>query len=87
LYFTGIAPSATAALSNAQKAFITCGARLSIFFNFPRVSLLYMQVSSLLTQRQHFLRLRLRLWLLIQQWKREGAKQPKSLRLGAFALQ
>jgi hypothetical protein len=44
-----------------------------------------MQVSSLLTQRQHFLRLRMRLWFLIQEWKREGAKQPKSLRLGAFA--
>src|SRR6266487_4165366 len=44
LYFTGIAPSATAALSKAQKAFITCGARLSIFFSLARFSLLYIWV-------------------------------------------
>src|SRR3989442_797228 len=41
LYFTGIAPSATAALSKAQKAFITWGARASIFFNLARFSFLY----------------------------------------------
>src|ERR1051326_1394222 len=44
LYFTGIAPSATAALSNAQNAFITSGASVSIFFNFLRFSLLYICV-------------------------------------------
>jgi len=42
LYFTGIAPSITAALSNAQKAFITSGASLSIFFSLVRFSLLYL---------------------------------------------
>src|SRR5881392_3751600 len=47
LYFTGIAPSPTAALSNAQKAFITSGARLSIFFSLPRLVLLYMDWSRL----------------------------------------
>ena len=36
--------SAAAARSNAQKAFITCGARLSIFFNLVRFSVLYMCV-------------------------------------------
>src|SRR5439155_11709026 len=41
LYFTGIAPSATAALSNAQKAFITSGARASIFFSLVRFCLVY----------------------------------------------
>ena len=41
LYFAGIAPSATAALSNAQNAFITSGARVSIFFNLARLSFLY----------------------------------------------
>src|SRR6185369_3713249 len=44
LYFTGIAPAATAALSKAQKAFITSGARLSIFFSLARFSLLYICV-------------------------------------------
>src|SRR6266404_5177010 len=39
-----MAPSATAALSNAQKAFITSGARLSIFFSLARFSLLYICV-------------------------------------------
>src|SRR5947207_4235886 len=47
LYFRGIAPSPTAALSNAQKAFITSGARLSIFFSLPRLVLLYMDWSRL----------------------------------------
>src|SRR5882762_10383138 len=41
LYFTGIAPAATAALSKAQKAFITSGARPSIFFSFARFALSY----------------------------------------------
>ena len=41
LILHGIAPSATAALSNAQNAFITSGARLSIFFSLPRLFLLY----------------------------------------------
>src|SRR5512133_1312625 len=44
LYFTGITPSATAALSKAQKAFITAGAKVSIRFSFARFSLLYMWV-------------------------------------------
>lgn len=44
LHFTGIAPSAMAALSKAQKAFITCGARPSIFFSLARFSLLYICV-------------------------------------------
>src|SRR6266403_3231349 len=44
LYFTGITPSATAALSKAQKAFITSGARLSIFFSLARFSFLYIRV-------------------------------------------
>ena len=39
-YFTEIASSATAALSKAQKTFITCDARPSIFFSCPRISLL-----------------------------------------------
>src|SRR6266498_5861112 len=41
LNFTGIAPSATAALSNDQKAFIAFGASASIFFSLARFSLLY----------------------------------------------
>src|ERR1051325_6696672 len=44
LYFTGIAPAATDALSKIQKAFITSGARLSIFFSLAKFSLLYMCV-------------------------------------------
>src|SRR6266568_8497089 len=44
LYFAGIAPAATAALSKAQKAFITSGARLSIFFSLARFSFLYIRV-------------------------------------------
>src|SRR6185503_14121473 len=47
LYFTGIAPSATAILSKAQKAFITSGARLSIFFNLARFALLYIRLIAL----------------------------------------
>src|SRR6185436_18163959 len=42
LNFTGIAPSATAAWSKAQKAFITSGARLFMFFSLVRFSLWYM---------------------------------------------
>src|SRR6218665_3212093 len=42
LYFTGMAPSETAALSKAQKAFMTSGARVSIFFRLVRFLLLYM---------------------------------------------
>src|ERR1043166_3155032 len=42
LYFTGIAPSATDSLSNAQNAFITSGASSFIFLIFVRFSLLYM---------------------------------------------
>src|SRR5678816_104926 len=41
LYFTGMAPSATASLSNSQKAFITSGARLFMSCTFFRLSLLY----------------------------------------------
>src|ERR1043166_959498 len=41
LYLTGIAPSATAALSNAQNAFMTSGARASMVLSFFRFSLLY----------------------------------------------
>src|SRR5690242_6272490 len=44
LYFTEIAPSATDSLSNAQNAFITSGASVSIFFNFARFSLLYIML-------------------------------------------
>src|SRR6185503_11108887 len=40
LYFTGMAPSATAALSKAQNAFITSGARLFILFILVRFSFL-----------------------------------------------
>src|SRR6266705_4010074 len=42
LYFTGIAPAATAALSNAQKAFIKSGASWFIFSILVRFSFLYM---------------------------------------------
>src|SRR3954453_22517418 len=41
LYFTGMAPAATAALSKAQKAFITSGARVFITLMLARFSLLY----------------------------------------------
>src|SRR5881394_3054946 len=41
LYFTGIAPSATAALSNAQNAFITSGASSFIFLILVRFALSY----------------------------------------------
>ena len=53
LVFTGIAPSATAALSKAQKAFITSGARLSMILSLARFSLLYIylvDVASRLTR-------------------------------------
>src|SRR4051794_2276680 len=46
LYFTGMAPAATAALSKAQKAFINSGARLSIFLSLARFSFLYIGFSS-----------------------------------------
>src|SRR5512140_3357690 len=49
LYFIGIAPSATAALSKAQKAFITSGARLFIFFSLVRFSWLYINVFYLMS--------------------------------------
>src|ERR1044071_9291756 len=74
LYFTGIAPSATAALSKAQKAFITCGARLSIFLSLARCCLLYIfgfpgwsphsaisQSKGIVVIRQHF-----RTWRFLQ---------------------
>src|SRR5262245_50534449 len=41
LYFTGMAPSATDNLSNAQKAFITSGASSFTFLSLARFSLLY----------------------------------------------
>src|SRR5436190_23087340 len=44
LYLTGIAPSATANLSNAQKAFITSGASSFIFLILVRFSLLYIRM-------------------------------------------
>src|SRR5262249_4883227 len=44
LYFMGIAPSATAALSNDQNAFITCGASASICLSLVRFSLLYISL-------------------------------------------
>jgi hypothetical protein len=44
LYFTGIAPAATDALSNAQNAFISSGASAFIFSIFARLALLYISV-------------------------------------------
>src|SRR5262245_36565476 len=44
LYFTGIAPSATASLSNTQNAFITSGASSFIFLILVRFSLLYIRL-------------------------------------------
>src|SRR5580704_12549881 len=41
LYFTGIAPAAIAALSNAQNAFMPSGALASIVFSFPRFFMSY----------------------------------------------
>ncbi len=41
LYFAGIAPSAIAALSNAQNAFIASGACSSIVFRFASLLMLY----------------------------------------------
>src|SRR5258705_1488508 len=53
LYFTGMAPSATAALSNAQNAVITSGARLFIFLILARFSFLYMSsISQVVAIRQ-----------------------------------
>src|SRR5262245_54401713 len=43
LYFTGMAPSATEALSKAQKASMTFGARVFIFFKRARFSFLYIK--------------------------------------------
>src|SRR6186713_1113599 len=54
LYFTGMAPSATAALSKAQKASITCGARPFIVFSLARLSLVYMRLMSFCQNERGF---------------------------------